>query len=127
MAFSFDDMQNHVIDNVHLSTDFFAETITYRRGDSEELSFVADVVRSQRSSQDERGNFTTVDVIEVMFKKTELESAPKLKDRIYLADEEEEDGAYLFAYKGTSTRHTYSATFERRKVRGASRLGQREA
>lgn len=113
MTFSFQDLQQHVLENAHLSPDFFGQLITYKRVGESDASIYAVIKHQQRLEESDHGHQVVFEQIVATLLKSDFDSPPKLKDRILLAGESD---AYVFAYRNEADAVTYVATFERRTL-----------
>lgn len=111
---SFSDFRKHVLTERFLSTDFFAETVTYTIPGQDPVTINVHFNQSDESEIDEANNEIIVHRGIVTIDRDDLPLAPDKHHKILRAGETR---AYLFAHDGSHDPHVYRAVFERRQMR----------
>lgn len=110
----FQELAAEVMRATRLNTDYFAQDITYRTAQGDEIECPVHVRHSVRIDRNKDTNSEEiVEQIHVELDREDVPYAPEYGCRILLANETE---AYLYAYRGTDRFTSWKATFERRRM-----------
>jgi hypothetical protein len=103
-----------------LNTSFFAQTITYQRG--EDVSEIDAHVRHRIEIEEQPDGTSKVwDTIDVEIDDTDIPLPPNFGDRILIGDD---NTAYLYAYAGHHRLTSYKAAFRRQRVVAQGVMGE---
>lgn len=112
MAFTFNDLRDHVARERMLSTEFFAEEVTYRIPTRDDVTIKIHVDHKVEKEFDESGNEIVIEQLKVKIHRDDIVNAPDLQHAIRRAGDSRD---YLFAFAGKHDAVLYHATFERRR------------